>query len=39
MNPDKPWRLEDIKFQDEGDKRRGAALPPWWWLRAAGNTR
>ena len=27
MNPDKPWRLEDIKFQDEGDKRRGAIGP------------
>ena len=23
VNPDKPWRLEDMKFQDEGGKRRG----------------
>ena len=27
MNPDKPWQLEDIKFQDEGDKRRGVVGP------------
>jgi len=27
VNPDKPWQLEDIKFQDEGDKRRGMIGP------------
>ena len=23
MSSDRPWRLKDIKFQDQGDKRRG----------------
>jgi hypothetical protein len=23
MSPDRPWRLKDIKFRDEGNKRRG----------------
>jgi hypothetical protein len=27
VNPDKPWRLEDLKMQHEGDKRRGAIGP------------
>ena len=27
MSPDRPWRLEDIKFQDEGDKRRDVIGP------------
>ena len=27
MNPDTPWRLDDLKMQHEGDKRRGAIGP------------
>jgi hypothetical protein len=27
MSPDTPWRLKDIKFQDQGDKRRGVIGP------------
>jgi hypothetical protein len=27
MIPDKPWRLEDMKFHDEGGKRRGELGP------------
>jgi hypothetical protein len=27
MSPDRPCRLKDIKFQDEGDKRRGVIGP------------
>jgi hypothetical protein len=27
MSPDRPWRLKDIKFRDEGNKRRGVIGP------------
>ena len=27
VNPDKPWRLEEVKLRHEGDKRPGAIGP------------